>query len=143
VATGIRIVPKPVFTSSGGSLHLGVDQPPLAIIRVTATNTCSVESICSVDYTRFKEPGIRLRALSVFGADATFTIAYTDQAGNTGNTQAQSAWTAPAAYGTQTCTLAGGDTGVRTIATSGWAVTTTETDAVVAVEVVESRVPAL
>lgn len=143
VATGIRLVPKAVYTSDGGSLHLGVDQPPLAIVRVTAQNTCSVEALSSVDYTRFMEPGIRLRALSLFGADATFTIAYTDQGGTTGNTQAQSAWTAPAAYGTQTATLAGGDTGVRTIETTGWAVTTTETDAIVAVEAAESRTPAL
>lgn len=142
-ATGIRLVPKAIFTANGGANHLGVDQPPLALVRVTAQDTVVVESIVNPDYTRFKEPTIRLRALSVFGADITPTVAYTDQDGNTGITQAQSGWTAPAAYDTVAVSLAGGDTGVRAIETSGWAATTTETDAIIAVEVVELRVPAL
>ena len=143
-ATGLRIVPKAVFTASGGSLHLGVDQPPLAILRVTAANTISVESIVNVDYTRFKEPGIRARALTPFSNNVTLTIAYTNQAGTAARSQAQSAFTAPAAYDTQTQTLQSPDTGVRSIDTTGWAIATNgDTEGVFSVEVVESRVPAL
>jgi hypothetical protein len=142
-ATGIRIVPKAVYTASGGSLHLGVDQPPLAILRITAASTIVVESIVNVDYTRFKEPAIRVRALTPFSNNITLTPVYTNQAGTAGRTQAQSAFTAPAAYDTQDQTLQSPDTGVRAIDTSGWAASTSETEAVLAVEVVESRVPAL
>lgn len=141
-ATGLRLVPAIVPTASGGALHLGTDQPPMAILRITAANTISVASICSVDHTRFKEPAIRVRALTPFSNNITLTISYTNQAGSD-LTQAQSAFTAPAAYDVQSQTLNGADTGVRTIKTTGWAVTTLEADAVLSVEVVESRVPAL
>lgn len=143
VATGLRIVPKAVYTVSGGSLHLGVDQPPLAILRVTAANTLSVESIVTVDYTRFKEPAIRVRALTPFSNNVTLTPIYVNQAGTAGRTQVQSAFTAPAAYDVQSQTLQSPDTGVRSITEAGWTVATNETAGVLAVEVVESRVPAL
>lgn len=143
VGTCIRIVPAAVPVTTGGTTHYGVDQPALALVRITGANTCSVESLNSVDWTRFKEPSIRLRALTPFANDLTFTVAYTDQAGNTGNTQAQSAWTAPAALATVAVTLAGVDTGVRTIATTGWAVTTNATEGIVEVYVAESRTPAI
>lgn len=140
VATSIRLVPSVVL--KGTASHLGVDQPPLGLIRVTGTNAVSVESIAAVDYARFTEPVIILRALNLFGANLTLTLSYVNQAG-ANQTQAQSAWTAPAALATQATTLNGADTGVRSIRTAGWAATTTNTDGVIAIEVAELRSLAL
>lgn len=140
VATCVRIVPAAVLNASGA--HLGVDQPPLAIVRITGASTIVVESIAEVAYARWAEPGIRFRALTPGLGTPTITVAYTDQAGNTGNTQAQSALSSPAALDAVSITLSGADTGVRAIATTGWVVSG-GAQGVLAVEVAESRTPAL
>ena len=51
VATCIRIVPTAVLA---GSQHLGADQPPLAIIRVTGASALTVVSVATVATARFK-----------------------------------------------------------------------------------------
>jgi len=82
-------------------------------------------------------------ALSPFAADLTITISYVNQAaGNV--TQAQSAWSAPiAALDTKAITLNGADTGVRSVRTTAWAVTTTATEGIIAVHSIMPRTPAL
>lgn len=142
VGTSIRIVPAAVVTSLSGSRHLGVDQPPLAICRITGVNTVVVEQIADVDYTRFQEPGLILRALTPISANVTPTLAYVDQDGNDAS-QAQAAWTSIDALDTVAVTLAGGDTGARNIRTAGNAVVTTATQGVFEVAVQELRTPAL
>lgn len=142
VGTSIRIVPQPVLTAPNGSRHLGVDQPPLAIVRITGTNTCVVESIAGVDYSRFAEPGVSARALTPIAQDLTFTLSYVDQAGNN-DSKAQTAWTAPAALGTKSFTLNTGDTGVRSVRESGNSIVTTATEGVFEIYAAEARTPAL
>lgn len=139
--TCIQIAPSPLYIS--GTTQLGVNQGPLAICRITGVNTISVESLLAVDYARWKAPAIRFKWLGQApGASLTPTISYTNQDGNN-VTQAQGSWTPGAALATQAVTLNGADTGVRAILTSSWAVTTTLTEGCFAVEVTESRVPAL
>jgi len=140
VATSIRIIPALAYLS--GTSHLGIAQPPLAIVRITAANTVAVEQLCSPDLGRFAAPGLVLRALTPFGVDVTPTVSYTDQDANNA-TQAQSALTTPAALSTSDVTLAGGDTGIQTVRETGWAATTTATSGIFVVEVAELRTPAL
>lgn len=140
VGTCIRVVPAAVLNADGD--HLGVDQPPLAIARITGANTIVVVSVAEVEYSRFKEPAIQLRALTPIDQDLTVTVSYVNEDGED-TTNAQTAWTAPAALGTKSVSLAGSDTGVRSIRTTGWAVTTNATEGVFEVRVVESRTPAL
>lgn len=140
VATCIRVSPASVVNASG--THLGVAQPPLALVRVTAADTVSVDAVAGVDYTRFAEPGVSLRALTPISQNLTVTLSYVDQTG-TDATKAQTAWTAPAALGTKSCTLNTGDTGVRSIRSTGFAVSTNATEGVFEVYVAESRTPAL
>lgn len=150
VGTCIRVVPvlTPFVTNSAS--HLGWQQPPLLLARITGTNTIAVElpyglsgaSILGVDYNRFIEPGIILRALTPIANNLTVTISYTNQDGDD-VTQAQSSWTAPAALGTKAVTLNGADTGVRACLTTSWAVTTTSTEGVFVVESVVPRTPAI
>lgn len=142
VATCARIVPVYVPLSSGSARHLGVDQPPLGIARITGVNTVVVESIVSIDYTRFREPGVYLRALTPFAVNLTPTVNYTNQAGTAGRSQAQSAWVAPAALATVAVTLQSPDTGVRTAAATG-SVTTAATDGVYEIYAPAARTPAL
>jgi hypothetical protein len=140
VGTCISLIPIPVLNSSG--LHLGIDQPPLALGRITGANTIVVEVLYAPDGARFKWPAISFRALTVFSANLTPTVSYTNQAG-TSQTQAQSAWTAPAALATVAVALNGADTGVQAILSTNWSVSTTATDGVFAIYVPELRVPAV
>lgn len=140
VGTSIRIIPAaPVLQ---GTAHLGVDQPPLAIVRVTGVNTVSVESVVDPDTSRFVAPAIAARALTPIAQDLTLTVAYTDQDGNDA-TKAQTAWTAPAALGTKTLALDTGDTGVGSIRTSGWSAVTDATEGVFEIYSPALRTPAL
>jgi hypothetical protein len=142
IGTCIRIVPTAVLNGTSSARHLGVPQPPLGIARVTATNTLVVESIVDADYLRFAEPAIQLVALTPIGSNLTVTISYVSEDG-TNQTQAQSSWTAPAALGTKAISLNGSDTGVRSVRTTGWAVTTAATEGVFAIEAPSLRTPAL
>lgn len=139
IATCISLVPAAVLSASGG--HLGVPQPPLALVRITGSGALTVVAGVAPDFSRFKAPAIRLRTLSAIGTSPVLTVSYTDQDGNAA-TQEQSAWATPAALATVDVTLAGGDTGVQGILTSGWVVTS-GAQAVVSVEVVETRTLAL
>lgn len=139
VATSLRIVPAAVIKS--GSTHLGVDQPPLGIVRITGAATIVSESIVAVDHTRFKEPTIRLRALTPGLGTPTITISYVDQDGNNA-TQAQSALESPAALDTVALAIDGGDTGVRSIRTTGFTVSS-GAQGVFEIYAAESRTPAL
>lgn len=141
VGTCITIVPEMIPTAIGGSSHLGVAQPPLAICRITGANAMVVDPILGVDYARFAEASsLRLRALTPIGADLTVTLAYVDDSGNNDST-AQSAWTAPAALGTKTVALTSTDRlrSVRDTST----ISTTATEGIFAIEVTEERTPAL
>jgi hypothetical protein len=141
VGTAVSLVPAPVYRS--GTSHLGVAQPPLAILRVTATNTIVVEVIAAPS-PRFALPNANnlvLRALTAPGANLTPTVSYVDQDGNNA-TQAQSAWTSPAALATVAVALAGGDTGLQSVRDTGWAVTATGLG-VFALEINRLRTPAL
>ena len=136
VATWLQTVPEAVLT---GSKLYGVDQPPLAIVQVTATNTATVTVIQQPEPTRFEKPGtandaLRLRALTKFGNNITFTLGYKNQAGEAA-TKAQTAWTAPAAGGTKTLALDSGDTAIQEITAATCAITTADTRGVFAVEV--------
>ncbi len=121
VATIIRLQPVVSFASDGVG-HLGMPQPALAICDITNTNAMATVAGPAVDYAKFIEPSIIFRALTPIGNDLTITFQYYDQTGATGS-QAQSAWTAPAALGTRSSTLAGGDTGVRNVRTTSTVVT--------------------
>lgn len=93
VATWILMVPEAV-TNNSGSLY-GVDQPPLAIVRITSANTCQVTSIQDPS-TRFVLPSganssLRLRAITPIAQAVTFTLGYVDGNGDA-STKAQNAW---------------------------------------------------
>lgn len=139
VATCISLVPSAVLNTSGG--HLGVPQPPLALLRITGAGTIVVVAGVVPDFARFNAPAIRFRALSEIGTSPVLTASYLDQNGDAA-TQLQSAWATPAALATVDVTLAGGDTGVQGISTTGWTVSS-GAQGVIAVEVVETRTPAL
>lgn len=140
VGTMVRLIPAAVFY--GTTSHLGVDQPPLALCRITAANTIVVEAVANVDYARFREPGLRLRALTPIAAAITPSLSYTNQAGVVAS-QAQGAWAAPAAGDTVAVTLAGGDTGAQSIPTTGHSIVTTATQGVFEIYAPELRTPAL
>jgi hypothetical protein len=138
VGTMIRLQPAAVLNASGA--HLGVPQPALALVRITGAATLAV--VAGVDpSTRFKAPAFRLRALTPGLGTPTLTVSYTDQDGNAA-TQAQSALESPAAGDTIAVTLAGGDTGVLGILTTGWVVSG-GARGILALEVAETRTPAL
>lgn len=139
VLTCLLQVPPVIPQVSGGTTHLGVDQPPLAMGRITAANTVVVTVLNAPDLTRFKAPAIRIRWATAPGADVTLTLSYTNQsAANV--TQAQSATTSPAALSTPgAATLNGSDTGVQAILSTGWVVSTTAVTGVFFVEVIEVR----
>ena len=137
VATWFRTCPEAVVTSSN-KLY-GVDQPPLALVRITDVNTCLVTAIQDAQYDRFECPGVannelQLVAINLFSENITFTLGYTDQEGNAA-TKAQTAWTTPAAGGTKVLALDTGDTGVRAVSATTCAVTTTATSGIFAIVV--------
>lgn len=146
VGTCITLIPTYAPSSSGASTHLGIQQPPLALVRITAASTVTVTAPAAVDYTRFSHPlssegKIRLRALTPIAQDLTVTLAYTDHNGSNGS-NAQSSWTAPAALGTKTVSLTNSTDGLRTVRTTT-SVSTTATEGVFAVEVLPIRSPAV
>jgi len=129
VATWFQCVPEAIEWQSG---LYGVDQPPLAIVQITDTDTCTVTVVQQPDITRFECPKIannalKLVAINDFAADITFTLGYTDQDGNAA-THAQAAWSAAIAAGdTANIALAGGDTGLQTIAAATCTISTNNT----------------
>ena len=145
VGTAITLIPTVVPTAVGGTKHLGITQPPLAICVITDTNTMTVTIPASIDYTRFAHPltaegKLRLRALTPLTADATVTLAYKDAADVNGSA-AQSAWTAPVALNTKAIALTGTD-GLRSVRTTS-TVSTASTEGVFVVESLEIRTPAV
>lgn len=139
VGSIIRIIPEPVLDANGA--HLGVDQPPIGLIRITAATTIVVEALNTVAYARWAEPGVRFRALTPFSGSPVITLAYVQQTGSDGS-KAQSAWTTPAALDTVAVTLDTGHTGIRSVRTTGNSVSS-GTQGVIEVYCAESRTPAL
>lgn len=140
VGTCIRLIPALVRAAGTSGAHLGLDQPPLALVRITGSGVCVNEILNAPDLTKFKAPAVRLRALTPIGTTLTLTLAYTDQSGNA-DSQVQSAFTTPAALDTQNQVLDGADTGVRAIL--GTTSVALGAVGVLALEVVETRTPAL
>ena len=146
IGSCVTVIPTVVPTAEGGVLHnAGLEQPPLAICRITAASTMTVTLPATIDYTRFAEPvgtesKLRLRALTPIANDLTVTLAYVNAAAANGST-AQSAWTAPAALGTKTLALTSTDAlrSVRTTST----VSTSATQGVFVVEALPIRDPAI
>lgn len=147
VATCITLIPVYAGTSATATTHLGIQQPPLAICRITAASTMTVTAPAAIDYTRFAHPigseaKIRLRALTVIAQDLTVTLAYVNDDGSNAS-NAQSAWTAPAALGTAVVTLADSNAdGLRSVRTTS-TVSTTATAGIFAVEAIPIRTPAV
>jgi len=133
VATWIRTIPEAITLSDGTSLY-GVDQPPIALVRITAANTCEVTVVQQPDAGRFACPTVgnselKLIAVTSFTNPRTFTLGYTDQDGNAA-TKAQTSWASGAAGDTKTLALDEGDTGVQTIDADTCAITTDDTTGV-------------
>lgn len=145
VATCISLVPTAIVNASGA--HLGVPaatpQPPLAIVRVTATNTVVIEQISEIAYTRFREPssGLVLRALTPIASTLDLTLPYVNQAGANGAT-VQTQWTSMDALDTLAVALTSTD-GLRNVRTSGQSSTNTATDGVFEVALNDLRTPAV
>jgi len=131
VATCIRLVPTPTLASAAGSSHLGVQQPPLAIVEITGVDTCEVHVLDGVDYARFAEPDVQAVALSAIGVDVTITLSYVDEDG-ANQTQAQSAWSSIDALDTKALATVGSK-GVRSVLSASFAVTTAATTGVFAI----------
>jgi hypothetical protein len=136
VATWFQTIPEAVLI---GSNLYGVDQPPLAVVQVTDTNTATVTVIQQPEPSRFEKPGtandaLRLRAITNFSNNITFTLGYTDQDGNAA-TEAQTVWSTPAAGDIKTLALDNGDTAIQTVAAATCAITTAATAGVFVIEV--------
>lgn len=140
VATWIMTCPDQVLTANGGVY--GLPQPPLALCRITGANAVSVTSILNPS-TRFLYPSadnnaLKLRAITSFASDITFTLGYKDQAG-AASTQAQSAWSAPIAAGDTMNLSLGADTGLSEITAATCSVVTAATSGMFAIEVGDYR----
>jgi hypothetical protein len=141
VGTCLSLVPVPVVSGGSGSYHRGVAQPCLSLLRITGPNALSVLDGVEPDITQFVPPAIRLKALTALGASVTFVASYVNQDGLT-QTQAQAAWSSPAALSTTPVVLATGDTGVQDVLDTGWTATVAAGGVgVVAVEVAPLRSP--
>lgn len=146
VGTCVTVLPTYVaYGAATASPHLGIQQPPLALCRITAASTMTVTLPANIDYTRFAEPvgtesKLRLRALTPIAQNLTVTLAYVNASGSNAST-AQSAWTAPAALGTATLSLTSSDA-LRSVRTSS-TVSTSATEGVFAVEALPIRDPAV
>jgi len=132
--TWFQAIPEPV--TFDGRLF-GIEQPPLALVRITGENLCEVTVLNDAAWQAFVCPGVannelKLLALTDIGASLTFTLGYVDQDGNAA-TKAQTAWSAPNAGDTKNLTLATNDTGVRAIDADTCAITTTATSGVFAI----------
>lgn len=158
VATQIQAVPEPILsgrTTTGGVTRYSglVTQPPLGILDISAANTISLLTGTNLtpNYVDFDHPAkLKLKVLAIQGTPAAIsalTISYTDQ-GGTAATQAQTiSWTPSAISeewpaGASYLSL-GSDTGVRGLAATGWTVTTTMTNCILAVVNKAERTPAL
>lgn len=139
VATTIRIIPEPVYHS--GTNHLGVEQGPLAIARVTAANTLVVEALNGVSFARFAEPAtVKLRALTPIAGTVTLSLDYVEETGANA-TAVQSAWSSIDPLDLFTIVLSGAD-GLRSVRTSSTSVHTA-TEGVFEVLASEARTPAV
>lgn len=147
VGTCVSLIPSTVLLSTG-KLY-GLPQPPLLLCRITAANTLANLAGTPIDLTRFaallgSDNTVRLRALTPIAADLTVTLGYVKGDGTTAATNAQSAWTAPAALATKTVALGGGNADTLSAASAGTAaVVTAATDGCFAVESTLLRTPAL
>ena len=148
VGTCVTLVPTPIYTAAGGTLHsAAAEQPPLALVRITAASTVTVTLPAAIDHTRFAHPigsegKIRLRALTPIAQNLTVTLAYVNDDGSNAS-NAQSSWSAPAALGTKTVALADTDAdGLRSVRTAT-SVSTTATEGVFVVEALPIRTPAV
>lgn len=139
VGTCITVIPTPVLNSAGK--HLGIDQPPVALVRFPSSGNVTVEPIAGVETTRWKAGVFSLRALTPL-ATFNLTLAYVNQAGAT-VTQAQGSWTTPAALDVQAGVLNGTDTGLASVPATGSTTTGTNAEGVAAVRIAELRTPAL
>jgi hypothetical protein len=141
VGSCIRVAQSPVLVAGTLANHLGVDQPPLALIRITAANTIQVIPVGAIDFSRFLEPGLSMRALTPIGATVTLTLNYVDQDG-ANQSQVQSGFASPAALATQALTLVG--SGARSVNVTGTSATTGgATAGVLEIYAAEARTPAL
>lgn len=135
VATWILTVPEAVSNSAG---LYGVDQPPLAIVRITGANACTVTSIQDPT-SRYVLPSgvngsLRLRAVTPIAQALTFTLGYKDQ-DNEAATKAQSAWAnAKVAGDTQAIVLDAADAGLKAITPATCAISTTATSGLFVIE---------
>lgn len=132
--TWFQAIPEPV--TFDGRLY-GIEQPPLALVRITGENLCEVTVLNDAAWQAFVPPGVgnnelKLLALTDIGASLTFTLGYTDQDGNAA-TKAQTAWSSPNAGDTKNLTLVTNDTGVRAIDADTCAISTTATSGVFAI----------
>lgn len=136
VATWIKTVPEAVPTTPGGTSLFGVDQPPIALIRITGTNAAVVTVIQQPDYARFAAPGVvnnqlKLVAVTAFADNVRMTLGYSNQAG-AASTQQQSDWTAPIAAGDAQSVSLGSDTALRSLTAATCTVVTGATHGVLA-----------
>ncbi len=136
VATWIRAIPEAIVDSA--SKLYGVDQPPLAYVTITDTDTCVITAVQAPQYDRFLCPGtaanaLKMQSITVLTSDVTFTFKYTNQAGVAGS-KAQTAWTgAVAAGGTKNIVLDTGHTGIQSVVTTTPTITTANTSGVFAI----------
>jgi len=141
VGTCLSIVRVPVVSAGSSGFHRAVQQPPLALVRITAANSLMIDDIIAPDVTQFVAPLIQFKALTPIGASAILTVAYVNQIG-TSQVMAQAAWASPAALATTPISLVLGDTGVRDILTNGWLANVAAGGVgVISVEVVPVRTP--
>ena len=135
IATWFQMIPEAI-TDSAGRLY-GVDQPPLAFVRITAQNEATIVAVQDAQYDRFVPPGVgnnelKLVALTKFAQNITFTLPYTDENG-VASTKAQAAWNAAIAAGdTHNLTL-DTDTGVRAVTPGAATIATDNTAGIFAV----------
>lgn len=116
VATCIRLVPTEILVDGTTGPLLGVQQPPVAIMRIPGPGANSIEVIplSTVPFARVTEPvTLKARALTPIGADVTLTLTYVDQDGDDASA-AQSAWSSIDALDTKTLALTGAD-GLRSV----------------------------
>jgi len=140
IITWLQLCPEEIKGSDGK--YLGVDQPPLAIVEITAANTCTVHLVGTPQINKFECPGIannalQMRAITSFADNITFTLGYTNQDG-ADKTDAQAAWVAPIAAGdTVALSLDGADTGLQTVEPTTCDITTTATEGVFVIELAD------
>lgn len=146
VATVVSLVPTAILNTAGLQLAVpaAMPQPPLAIVRVTATDTVVVESIASVEFARWAEPkaaALILKALTPIASTVALVLSYVDHTGGN-KTQLQSTWSSIDALDTLAGTLASTD-GLRSVRTTGNTSTNSGTDGVFSIEVIDLRALAL